>query len=121
MTSTEARLELGGENLTWKDDEDASPNVGHLAVAQMVARGQVEKIITQNIDGLHQASGVPECKIIELHGSDLCPMPVICHLRHELDPIRAAFQRDEATSNLRNLRWYCQNGDDIFWPAHARA
>ena len=74
---------------------DASPNVGHLAVAQMVARGQVEKIITQNIDGLHQASGVPESKIIELHGNTTYARCLSCHIRHELDPIRVAFQRDE--------------------------
>ena len=61
----------------------------------MVARGQVEKIITQNIDGLHQASGVPESKIIELHGNTTYARCLSCHIRHELDPIRAAFQRDE--------------------------
>src|SRR5690349_18132560 len=38
----------------------ATPNRGHRAVAELVRRGTVASVITQNIDGLHQASGVPE-------------------------------------------------------------
>ena len=70
MTSKEARLETWRRKFNVeKTMRDANPNVGHLVVSQMVALGQVEKIITQNIDGLHQASVVPENKIIELHGN----------------------------------------------------
>ena len=47
----------------------AKPNPAHLAVAQLCDRGLLEAVITQNIDGLHQASGVPDEKIIELHGN----------------------------------------------------
>ena len=47
----------------------AKPNAGHLAVAELVRRGKVSHVITQNIDNLHQASGVPEEKTIELHGN----------------------------------------------------
>ena len=94
MMSKEARLETWRRKFNVeKTMRDASPNVGHLAIAQMVARGQVEKIITQNIDGLHQASGVPESKIIELHGNTTYARCLSCHIRHELDPIRVAFQR----------------------------
>ena len=96
MTSKEARLETWRRKFNVeKTMRDANPNVGHLVVSQMVALGQVEKIITQNIDGLHQASGVPENKIIELHGNTTYARCLSCHRRHELDPIRAAFQRDE--------------------------
>jgi NAD-dependent deacetylase len=54
----------------------------------------VSHVITQNIDGLHQASGVPEDKVIELHGSNKYARCLECGERHELAPIREAFLSD---------------------------
>src|SRR5262245_1033423 len=42
----------------------AQPNQGHYAVAQLVAAGHAGAVITQNVDNLHQLSGVPEEKVI---------------------------------------------------------
>src|SRR5438067_3196762 len=44
----------------------AEPNRGHRAVATLVNRGKASAVITQNIDGLHQASGIPADRVIEL-------------------------------------------------------
>lgn len=46
---------------------DAKPNVAHLKLAQLEKVGKVRAVITQNIDGLHQAAGSKE--VLELHGS----------------------------------------------------
>jgi NAD-dependent deacetylase len=73
----------------------AQPNRGHRAVAQLVTEGVCACVITQNIDGLHQRSGVPDDKIVELHGNSTYAACLGCGLRHELDPILAAFQKDE--------------------------
>jgi NAD-dependent deacetylase len=70
----------------------ARPNRGHLAIAQLVRRGLASSVITQNVDGLHQASGVPEEKVIELHGNGTYARCLACGLRHELEPIRIAFE-----------------------------
>ena len=48
---------------------EARPNSGHLAVARLVRDGPVSAVITQNVDNLHQASGVPPERVIELHGN----------------------------------------------------
>ena len=69
----------------------AEPNAGHRALAKLVEQGRMSAIITQNIDGLHQASGVPASKIIELHGNTTYASCLDCGHRHELDPIRKAF------------------------------
>ncbi len=69
----------------------AEPNAGHRALAKLVEQGRMSAIITQNIDGLHQASGVPASKIIELHGNTTYASCLDCDHRHELDPIRKAF------------------------------
>lgn len=53
-------------HLGWRHIARAAPNDGHRAVAELQARGLVDGIITQNVDGLHQAAGARE--VIELHG-----------------------------------------------------
>ena len=73
----------------------AEPNKGHLAVAKLVQIGKVTSVITQNIDGLHQLSGVPEEKVIELHGNATYAACLDCRKRYELDAIRATFEKDE--------------------------
>ncbi len=74
----------------------AEPNQGHLAVTELVRRGTVSAVITQNIDGLHQASGVPADRVIELHGNTTHAHCLNCGREHDLDPIREAFLADEA-------------------------
>jgi NAD-dependent deacetylase len=69
----------------------AEPNAGHRALAKLVEQGRMTSIITQNIDGLHQRSGVPANKIIELHGNATYASCLDCGHRHELDPIRKDF------------------------------
>ena len=69
----------------------AEPNRGHLAVAELVGRGTVSAVITQNIDGLHQASGIPAERVIELHGNTTYAHCLDCDREYELEPIRQAF------------------------------
>ena len=54
-------------HLGWRHIAQAVPNDGHRAVAELGRRGRLAGIITQNVDGLHQAAGASE--VIELHGS----------------------------------------------------
>jgi NAD-dependent deacetylase len=72
----------------------AQPNRGHRAVAELVRRGTVAAVITQNIDGLHQASGVPAARVVELHGNTTYASCLDCGRRYELEPLRRAFERD---------------------------
>ena len=69
----------------------AEPNAGHRALAKLVEQGRMSAIITQNVDGLHQRSGVPDSKVIELHGNATYASCLDCCHRHELEPIRKAF------------------------------
>jgi NAD-dependent deacetylase len=65
------------------------PNAGHFAVARLVASGRCAAVITQNVDNLHQASGVPDDQVIELHGNASYALCLDCHARHELEDLRA--------------------------------
>lgn len=84
-----------------RDIEIAQPNRGHRAVAALVARGVASCVITQNIDGLHQRSGIPEARIVELHGNGTYASCLDCGLRHDLAPIKAAFVADGTLPHCR--------------------
>lgn len=84
-----------------RDMQRALPNRGHRAVAALVKSGACNTVITQNIDGLHQASGIPEENIVELHGNGTYAKCLECDLRHELEPIFEAFNRDETLPTCR--------------------
>ena len=77
-----------------RDIQNAKPNAGHLAVAKLVRSGTAGCVITQYVDGLHQASGIPEVQVIELHGNTTYAACLDCAKRFELAPIRTAFERD---------------------------
>ncbi|MBK20338.1 MAG: NAD-dependent deacetylase [Rhodospirillaceae bacterium] len=74
--------------------DGAEPNRGHRAVEKLVRDGKVSVVITQNTDGLHLESGVPEEKVVELHGNSTYATCLACGLRHEFEPIRQAFLAD---------------------------
>jgi NAD-dependent SIR2 family protein deacetylase len=73
-------------HLGWRHITGAAPNVGHGAVASFEQAGLVRGIITQNVDGLHQAAGA--VAVTELHGSLHRVVCLSCwqrSSRHELD------------------------------------
>ena len=95
VKSADARIEAWRRKFEIdRDMIGAEPNRGHRAVAKLVRTGKVSVVITQNIDGLHQESGVPDEQMIELHGNGTYAMCLSCCARHELDPIKAAFEAD---------------------------
>jgi NAD-dependent deacetylase len=62
-------------------------------VATLVNRGKASAVITQNIDGLHQASGVPANQVIELHGNTTYAHCLDCSQRYEIEDVRVEFER----------------------------
>ena len=64
MRNTEAFYEFYKEKMMFLE---AKPNAAHLKLAQLEAEGKLKAVITQNIDGLHQAAGSKNVR--ELHGS----------------------------------------------------
>lgn len=70
----------------------ANPNAGHFAVARWVEMGKVSAVITQNVDNLHQESGVPEERVIELHGNATYAKCLDCERVIALESIAAQFR-----------------------------
>jgi NAD-dependent deacetylase len=80
----------------------AQPNAGHMAVARLVASGKVSSVITQNVDNLHQHSGVPAGRVIELHGNASYATCLECGLRHELEALKHDFVRTDEIPACRD-------------------
>src|SRR4029079_15988312 len=65
---------------------------GHLAVASLYRAGKAAGVITQNIDNLHQLSGIAEEHVIELHGNSTYASCLECAKRYELEWVRQQFR-----------------------------
>ncbi len=93
IASEETRKEAWRRRFANTDGwNDAKPNRGHFAVANLVDGNKVASVITQNVDNLHQLSGVPESKVIELHGNATYAKCLQCQIRIELDIIQREFR-----------------------------
>ncbi|GAA3441427.1 NAD-dependent protein deacetylase [Planomonospora venezuelensis] len=101
--SAEARRRYWARShLGWRHIARAAPNAGHHAVTALQERGLVAGVITQNVDGLHQASGTRE--VVELHGG--------------LDRVRCLGCGERTPRRLLDERLRAANAD---WQADAGA
>src|SRR5919198_230080 len=69
----------------------ARPGRGHLALASFYRAGKARGVITQNIDNLHQSSGIAAEHVIELHGNNTYALCLTCGKRYELSWVRQQF------------------------------
>ena len=93
MASAEARREAWRRKFAMDDlYAGAQPSRGHVALASLVRAGKMPGVITQNIDGLHQASGISAEKIVELHGNGTYASCLGCGVRYELAWVRSRFE-----------------------------
>ncbi|MBV8322670.1 MAG: Sir2 family NAD-dependent protein deacetylase [Hyphomicrobiales bacterium] len=69
----------------------ARPGRGHLALASFYRAGKAPAVITQNIDNLHQSSGISAEHVIELHGNNSYASCLTCGKRYELSWVRRQF------------------------------
>tara|TARA_B100000686_G_scaffold345035_1_gene428808 strand:- start:9002 stop:9748 length:747 start_codon:yes stop_codon:yes gene_type:complete len=77
-----------------KDIIIAKPNIGHKIIAKLYRKNKISYVITQNIDNLHHDSGIPNNKIIELHGNGTYAKCLNCEKRYELNYIKKFLEED---------------------------
>ena len=75
---------------------DAKPGRGHRALASLYRAGKVPAVVTQNIDNLHQASGIAPEHVVELHGNTTYALCLDCAARYELAWVRQRWMRRTA-------------------------
>ena len=93
LRCADQRRESWRRRFASRDDwDDAKPNTGHFAVAKLVRDGKATAVITQNVDNLHQDSGVPDEAVIELHGNNRYARCLGCATRYELADLQRQFE-----------------------------
>ncbi len=89
LASQEARNESWRRRFAMDEQfGGAEPARGHCAVASLYRAGKVPAVITQNIDNLHQASGIAPEHVVELHGNTTFALCLDCSERYELSWVR---------------------------------
>jgi NAD-dependent deacetylase len=73
----------------------AKPGRGHRALASLYRAGKVPALITQNIDNLHQVSGIAPQDVVELHGNTTYATCLDCAERYELSWVKEKFEAGE--------------------------
>jgi NAD-dependent deacetylase len=92
LASEGMRLESWRRRFAMQDQfGGAKPGRGHRALASLYGSGKVPAVITQNIDNLHQVSGIPAQDIVELHGNTTYALCLDCERRYEIHEMRQRF------------------------------
>lgn len=73
---------------------DAKPGRGHRALASLYRAGKVPALVTQNIDNLHQASGIAPQDVVELHGNTTYALCLACDKRYDIGWVKEKFEAD---------------------------
>lgn len=73
----------------------ADPNAGHYAVAKLFDVGKVTSVITQNVDNLHQQSGIPDDGVIEIHGNASYATCLECAAYYEHEALKPRWEADD--------------------------
>ena len=90
LASQEARNESWRRRFAMEECfRAARPGRGHLALASLYRSGKAPGVVTQNIDNLHQASGIKPADVIELHGNTTYAHCLDCSTRYELDWVQS--------------------------------
>ena len=71
--------------------DSAKPNEGHFKIAEIMKSKDESHLITQNVDNLHQDSGVSDAQIIELHGNATYAKCLDCEQRYDLNLLKEEF------------------------------
>ena len=95
VASQQARNEAWKRRLAMQDTFGvAKPGRGHRALASLYRAGKMPGVITQNIDNLHQNSGIAPADVIELHGNTTFARCIGCGKRFEIEWVKEKFEAD---------------------------
>lgn len=115
LTSEEKRKESW--NMKFAMDgllKAAKPNKGHFAITDLFHFKKLSRVITQNIDGLHQLSGIPDEKIVELHGNSTYAKCLDCGKRFELNDLKIHYQNSDISPICNDCNGYIKTATISF-------
>jgi NAD-dependent deacetylase len=115
LSSQEARDESWRRRFAMDETlSKAAPGRGHRALASLYRAGKVPGVVTQNIDNLHQASGIPADKVCELHGNTTYAACLDCGRRYELKWVKDSFDQSGRTPECVECDGYIKTATVAF-------
>ena len=81
---------------TWQVIQAAEPNPAHRALAGIARAGRIELLVTQNVDGLHERSGFPTDRLVNVHGTDSAVVCMGCGAREAREAAQRAWEAGAA-------------------------
>ncbi|RAI45607.1 SIR2 family NAD-dependent protein deacylase [Rhodoplanes roseus] len=99
----------------------AQPGRGHRALASLYRIGKAPAVVTQNIDNLHQASGVPEDDVVELHGNTTYALCLSCGRRYEVAWVKERFEVTDHAPDCTSCGGYIKTATVSFGQAMPEA
>ena len=92
ISSKEKRIESWDRKFSNELSIDsAKPNIGHFKLAEIMNSKEEAHLITQNVDNLHQDSGIDDSRITELHGNATYAECLDCSKKYELTSLKENF------------------------------
>lgn len=93
VASKEMRIKYWEQSLNFKSNfSKFQPNFGHEAITKIISAKPNGHCVTQNVDNLHQASGLTDDQVTEIHGNATYAVCLDCQMRFDLAEIHATFE-----------------------------
>ena len=99
----------------------ARPGRGHLALASLYRFGKAPGVVTQNIDNLHQSSGISLADVVELHGNNTYALCLRCSKRYELPWVKDQFSASEQAPDCEDCGGHIKSATVSFGQAMPEA
>ncbi len=81
---------------TWDRIRNAKPNAAHRALAELAGANRLDLLVTQNVDGLHERSGLDPVRLVNIHGSDAAVVCMDCGAREPREVAQRLFEAGTA-------------------------
>jgi NAD-dependent deacetylase len=101
----------------WPPMLEAQPNPGHIAIAELYRMGKLDCVITQNVDGLHHRAGLPDDRVIELHGTIRLVGCLSCGKKYPREEIEVRLKAGEKAPRCDSCNGYLKPATIAFGQA----
>jgi NAD-dependent deacetylase len=81
---------------TWQLISSAQPNPAHRALADLVRADRIQLLVTQNVDGLHERSGIAPERLVNIHGTDSSVVCIVCGARERREAAQSLWEQGAA-------------------------
>ena len=102
--------------LGWQRFSIASPNKGHRILAKLESLGKVRALITQNVDGLHQAAG--SRSVVDLHGKLDTVRCLDCHMQFARSDFQKSLKNSNPNWHARVFRYRADGDAELAESSH---